>query len=56
MGKKAVNTTKSKLRILSCYCESSFQDGLYGNKKRVCNATGREYVYCCTVCGKDVNV
>lgn len=47
---------QTSTKVLSCYCESEFQDKRYGKTKRVCNTTARDGVYRCTVCGKDVNI
>jgi predicted SprT family Zn-dependent metalloprotease len=47
---------QTSTKVVKCFCESSFQDEHYGKGRRLANITGKEAVYRCTVCGKDVNI
>lgn len=48
------------MAIMTCVCNHPFQDGKYGYKRRVANATGvaksmmSSGGHRCTVCGKDI--
>jgi hypothetical protein len=49
---------RGKVEILSCLCDSKFQDERYGHGKRVMNPIGKDQkgtgtgTHKCTVCGK----
>lgn len=44
---------KEKKMTLSCGCEYSYQDGVYGYRKRHHNKMVKLNMYRCTVCGKE---
>lgn len=45
------------MKVISCTCQSEYQDKLYGKGRRIANKTekklGLSPVWRCTVCGKD---
>ena len=40
-------------KILSCFCDSEFQDKEYGKYSRLCLLTAKDNTYRCTICGKE---
>ena len=50
MGKTATLSRGNDAKILTCTCESPFQDKRYGASKRVHNWAEKKRLFRCTVC------